>query len=182
MAFKVIDKKTGKEADTYKIALKEDWAKCLVYCDIEGFALTEDGVLVLMDECGNVAYCPDDRFEIAFEKEKPQGDLISRELLKKDIDAQISYFDELNKKGEPYKGFKDIRAILFGLFIGKNLIDNIPTVDLSAMWAEAHSTGYDVGYNKAKEDVAKRIKEQYNKHHELIPYWLSVGDVKGGTE
>ena len=71
MTFKVIDKKTGKEADTYKIALKEDWAKCLVYCDIEGFALTEDGVLVLMDECGNVAYCPDDRFEIAFEEEKP---------------------------------------------------------------------------------------------------------------
>lgn len=74
MTFKVIDKKTGKEADSYKIALKEDWAKCLVYCDIEGFALTEDGVLVLMDECGNVAYCPDNRFEVIVNEEKPQGE------------------------------------------------------------------------------------------------------------
>lgn len=78
MTFKVIDKKTGKEADAYKIALKEDWAKCLVYCDIEGFALTEDGVLVLMDECGEVAYCPDDRFEVVFEKERPQGEWVFR--------------------------------------------------------------------------------------------------------
>lgn len=74
MTFKVIDKKTGKEADAYKIALKEDWAKGLIYCDIEGFAITEDGILVLMDECGNVAYCPDDRFEIVFEEEEPQGE------------------------------------------------------------------------------------------------------------
>lgn len=82
MTFKVIDKKTGEEADTYKIALKEDWAKHLIYCDIEGFAITEDGVLVLMDECGNVAYCPADRFEIVFEEEEPKGDAISREDLK----------------------------------------------------------------------------------------------------
>lgn len=76
MTFKVIDKKTGKEADTYKIALKEDWAKHLIYCDIEGFAIEEDGSLVLLDECGNVAYCPDDRFEIVFEEEEPQGEWV----------------------------------------------------------------------------------------------------------
>lgn len=76
MTFRVIDKKTGKEADTYKIALKEDWAKHLIYCDMEGFAIEEDGSLVLMDECGNVAYCPDDRFEIVFEKEEPQGESV----------------------------------------------------------------------------------------------------------
>ena len=69
MTFKIIDKKTGKEADTYKIALKEDWAKNLIYCDMEGFAIEEDGTLVLMDECGNVAYCPADRFEIVFDSE-----------------------------------------------------------------------------------------------------------------
>ena len=68
MTYKVIDKKTGKEADTYQIALKEDWAKHLIYCDIEGFAIEEDGSLVLLDECGNVAYCPADRFEIVFEE------------------------------------------------------------------------------------------------------------------
>ena len=62
--FEVIDKQTGKVADTYNIALKEKWAHNLVYCDIEGFALTDDGVLMLLDECGNCAYCPDDRFEI----------------------------------------------------------------------------------------------------------------------
>lgn len=34
----------------------------------------------------------------------------------------------------------------------KGDIDNAPTVDLSAKWAEAHSTGYDVGYTKGLED------------------------------
>lgn len=62
--FTVIDKKTGKYPDTEKIALEEEWAKELIYCDIEGFAIEEDGTLVLLDECGNVAYCPKDRFEI----------------------------------------------------------------------------------------------------------------------
>lgn len=65
--FKIIDKKTGKEADVEDIALHEDWAKGLVYCDIEGFAITEDGELILADECGKFAYCPDDRFEIQFD-------------------------------------------------------------------------------------------------------------------
>ena len=34
MKFYVIDKKTGKEADTYDIACNEEWAKGLIYCDI----------------------------------------------------------------------------------------------------------------------------------------------------
>lgn len=62
--FEIIDKKTGKYPDVEEICLKEDWAYNLIYCDIEGFAITEDGSLVLLDECGNVAYCPIDRFEI----------------------------------------------------------------------------------------------------------------------
>lgn len=68
--FKVIDKKTGKEADAEEIALHEDWAKGLVYCDIEGFAITEDGELILADECGNFAYCPDGRFEVQFDADE----------------------------------------------------------------------------------------------------------------
>lgn len=68
MRFKVIDKKTGKEADVEEIALHEDWAKGLVYCDIEGFAITEDGELILADECGKFAYCPNDRFEVVFKE------------------------------------------------------------------------------------------------------------------
>lgn len=63
-SFRVIDNKTGEEADTYKIALKEDWAKGLMYCDMEGFAISEDGHLLLLDECGNAVYCPNDRFII----------------------------------------------------------------------------------------------------------------------
>jgi len=62
--FKVIDLKTGKEPNIEEIALKEDWAKHLVFCDLDGFYLSEDGSLILADECGNFAYCPPNRFEI----------------------------------------------------------------------------------------------------------------------
>ena len=64
LPFIVIDKKTGKEADEYEIALHEDWAKDLIYCDMEGFAIEQDGTLLLLDECGQLAYCPSDRFEV----------------------------------------------------------------------------------------------------------------------
>ena len=67
--FTVIDKNTGKEADAYMIARRCKWARHLVYCDIEGFAIEEDGTLILLDECGNVAYCPDGRFDVVFSKE-----------------------------------------------------------------------------------------------------------------
>lgn len=62
--FMVIDNKTGLYPDCEKIARKEKWAKNLVYCDIEGFAVMEDGSLILMDECGNYAYCPEGRFTV----------------------------------------------------------------------------------------------------------------------
>ena len=62
MIFSVIDKKTGKEADPEDIALNEDWAKGLIYCDM--FAILENGMLILVDECGNYEFCPEDRFEI----------------------------------------------------------------------------------------------------------------------
>lgn len=65
--FCVFDKKKNKEADCYKIALKEDWAKCLCYCDMDGFAITQDGILVLLDECGRYTYCPDNRFKVGSE-------------------------------------------------------------------------------------------------------------------
>lgn len=67
--FLVIDKQTGKEANTWAIARKEEWAKDLIYCNIDGFAITEKGRLVLMDECGNVVYCPEDRFTVVFDEE-----------------------------------------------------------------------------------------------------------------
>jgi hypothetical protein len=62
--FIVIDNKTGKEADTYDIALHEDWAKHLCYCDIEGWAIEDNGTLLLVDECGQFAYADRERFKV----------------------------------------------------------------------------------------------------------------------
>ena len=84
--FKVIDKKTGKEADVEEIALHEDWAKGLVYCDIEGFAITEDGELILADECGKFAYCPVDRFEIQFDEPTVEPQEWQFEFLKRVVE------------------------------------------------------------------------------------------------
>jgi hypothetical protein len=64
MQFRVIDTKTGKEPDLEQIAINEDWAKRLMYCDMEGFAVEDDGTLLLLDECGNFAYCPPGRFKV----------------------------------------------------------------------------------------------------------------------
>lgn len=69
--FTVRDKKTGRYPDLESIALCEEWAKGLVYCDMEGFAIEEDGDLFLMDECGNFRYCPSGRFEIVWEEQEP---------------------------------------------------------------------------------------------------------------
>lgn len=74
MKFKVIDLQTGKEADIYEIVIKsyreKTWAERLVYCDIEGWAIEEDGTLVVLDECGNYAYPPKERFQIIMEEFK----------------------------------------------------------------------------------------------------------------
>lgn len=64
MNFSVIDPKTGEYPDLEQIALHEDWAKGLMYCDMEGFLIGEDGELILADECGKFAYCPDGRFVV----------------------------------------------------------------------------------------------------------------------
>jgi hypothetical protein len=64
MKFKVIDNLTGQEADCEMIALHEKWADGLIYCDMEGFAIQEDGTLILMDECGQFVYCPEGRFTV----------------------------------------------------------------------------------------------------------------------
>lgn len=64
--FTVIDRKTGKDPDLRKISKKEDWAAKLIYCDMDGFAVKENGGLVLMDKYGNVANCPPGRFDVVF--------------------------------------------------------------------------------------------------------------------
>ena len=69
--FTVIDTLTGKEPDIEKIALDEGWARGLTYCDMEGFALCQDGTLILLDECGNSAYCPAGRFKVTINTPEP---------------------------------------------------------------------------------------------------------------
>lgn len=65
--FIVIDTKTGKEADEYAIALYEDWAKHLCYCDMDGWAIMDDGSLLLVDECGKYACADRERFKVKWE-------------------------------------------------------------------------------------------------------------------
>ena len=71
--FKVIDKKTGKEANPKEIALNENWADMLVYTDMDGFYIGQDGTLILADTCGYFAYCPTGRFEIVFDEGETEG-------------------------------------------------------------------------------------------------------------
>lgn len=81
MLFWVVDKKTGREADPGDIALHEDWAKGLIYCDMEGFALLQDGQLILVDECGNFEYCPEGRFDVVkYDPDETAGDLEHTEV------------------------------------------------------------------------------------------------------
>ena len=57
MSFQVLDKKTMKEInldDFTELAINNN----LMEFDLEGFALQEDGTLLLCDECGRFAYVP----------------------------------------------------------------------------------------------------------------------------
>lgn len=71
--FTVIDNNTGEYPDCEAIALNEEWAKHLIYCDIEGFYIGEDGNSVLIDDCGNAAFCSDGRFTVKFEALKAEN-------------------------------------------------------------------------------------------------------------
>ena len=63
MTFTVIDKETGREVSEWvirKIAKNGG----LIEFDIDQFAVTEDGSLILLDDCGNCTYCAQDAFQI----------------------------------------------------------------------------------------------------------------------
>ena len=68
--FIVIDEKTGKEADIERIARREKWAAGLIYCDMEGWAIEQDGSLLLMDECGNFKYADRERFRVVWDEDE----------------------------------------------------------------------------------------------------------------
>lgn len=62
----------GFEGDGPNVRDLEDYAldefkdAKLVYCDMEGWALADDGGLLLLDECGNFAYADPERYEVRF--------------------------------------------------------------------------------------------------------------------
>ena len=67
--FTVHDRVTGEEVtDLQALALKEPWAKYLIYCDIEGWAIQPDGTLMLLDETGQWAYVPEERYEVRWRR------------------------------------------------------------------------------------------------------------------
>lgn len=68
-SFRVIDKRTGKEPIyDHNHLFKEKWFKesNLIYCDLDSWVINEDGYLWLTDDCGNVGYPPNDRFEVVW--------------------------------------------------------------------------------------------------------------------
>ena len=69
MTFSVIDKDTGREVSE-KIISKIAKNGGLMEFDIDQFAVTEDGSIVLLDECGNFTYCVQDAFEIKIDEVK----------------------------------------------------------------------------------------------------------------
>ena len=92
MQFDVIDTKTGAYPDVEKIALNKEWAKGLIYCDIDCFAMQEDGNLILIDDCGNFAYPPEKRFKVVLEKE-PNEPLSIEQL--REMDGEPVWVEEV---------------------------------------------------------------------------------------
>ena len=69
MLFEVVYRKTGKRPIfDFNHIFKEKWFKesNLIYCDISGWGIDEDGYLFLMDDCNNIAYPPPRRFKVIF--------------------------------------------------------------------------------------------------------------------
>ena len=64
--FKVIDRRTAEEADIAMLAEKEAWVTFRAE-NIEAFAITELGDLILCDKFGSFIICPLRRFEIKME-------------------------------------------------------------------------------------------------------------------
>ena len=148
-SFSVIDNKTKKYPDIYNIALKEDWAKGLMYCDMEGFAINEDGNLVLLDECGGVAYCPKDRFTIVFE----DSVVLSREEYKQLLDNAIRVdFEYLET--ELAKERKETAEKIFSKL--QEILNNVDIIIDCGTYAKLK------GYDKEEVDIClKELAKQF---------------------
>lgn len=62
--FTVLNADGSEIGDLSQIALNEQWAQGLIYCDIDGFCVNEYGVLALVDDSGTMAFPPKGRFKI----------------------------------------------------------------------------------------------------------------------
>lgn len=62
LTFTVIDPHTGEYPNLEAIVRHEVWAARLLYCDVDGFYVGEEGELILLDDCNRVAYPPPGRF------------------------------------------------------------------------------------------------------------------------
>lgn len=69
MTFKIIDRKTGKEP-TQRVINNIARKSHLMEFDIDQFAICEDGQIILLDDCGNIAYCDMKRFKVEMEADK----------------------------------------------------------------------------------------------------------------
>ena len=91
------------------------------------------------------------------------NDLISRSELKKALQEykQTQYNDDRPDLEYEYIDIDDLNYV----------INNAPTVDEIPQgdWVR-------------KEDIIRYIATQYSEHNELVPIWLSIGDMKGGEK
>ena len=150
--FSVIDNKTGEYPDLYNIALKEDWAKGLLYCDMEGFSINEDGQLILSDDCGKFVYCPGDRFTVVFE----DSVVLSRE----EYEKLKSLYD--NQKGAYMtSNIGDLPLTVEGL---RKAVDEITRLNRVESELQELNAKY---YNEAK-DLRRELKQSHKEMAEKI--------------
>ena len=68
MRFQVLDKNTMKEVSLDDFVELADNAGLMAF-DLDGFALHEDGTLILCDECGRFTYVPrEDKYIVRVEE------------------------------------------------------------------------------------------------------------------
>ena len=119
MIFKVIDNRTGKEPIyDFNHLFKEKWFKesGLIYCDISGWIIDEEGFLALTDDCNNMAYPPSERFSVVFDlseiNERFNTDYISKSDLLRRIDEERKYLIARGLTGAEHIITKAIRDLI----------------------------------------------------------------------
>ena len=73
LLFEVIDPRTGgAPIFDFNHVFREKWFKnsSLIYCDIAGWCIDEEGNLFLIDDCDNIAYPPAGRFRVVYNLRK----------------------------------------------------------------------------------------------------------------